>query len=446
MVTVNFPPSTSIGTQRILKILKFIDKKKFTPYILTQKIHYFKESIDPFDPYVEKIISPIKILRTKKVNLNNTLLHLRDRIKSTQKLKKKKQKMGTLVLNTKTKSVTIKKSIKKLAGFLEFPDQEADWIPFAIFHGYKTIKQEKIDYIFSSSPKHSCHLTTIILKFLTGKKAIIEFRDPWARIPWIAEKRSNDNTEKFKHLLITYLERFVIKNADKVICVTKEMTKDLKIHYPNQLNKFFTLYNGYDSDLQKTIPAAKLPKNRIIFSHIGSLYQKRNPEPIFHALKNLLEKKSDQTQENIIFQFIGPVSDDLKYILKIPKLLDIDKNVRFIQKVSYSKSLEMMANSNVLIVLQPFTKLQAPGKIFDYMNTARPIFGVGEKGGAVDNLIRNRFGVFTQYTDLKSIETGIDEIIKNHETYHSMVINNRKRFDFSILIKQFETIILDPLN
>ena len=446
IITTNFPPSTSIGTQRIIKILKFIDKNEFKPYVLTLKKKYFnKRSVFGTDPYVDEIIEKIDTIRTSKLDLNNKILQLRDWIKSN--FNRKKDNTGTSFSKTIGNSQQNRKNtlIVKLSTFLEFPDRQTDWLPFAVYNGFKKIKKDKIDCIFSSSPKHSCHIIACVLKKLTGCRLTIEFRDPWARVPWIKEKREKDLIERIKHHLIKWFEMAVVKIADDVIFVTEEMKDDFAHTYPTFVNKFHTLYNGFDEDLRielKSDHTNPMNKNRIVFSHLGALYQKRNPDTLIHALKSILQDAKHPLREKIIFQFVGSISDELYNVSKLPVKFGFENQIVFVPPVSYQESLQLMSQSDVLVVLQPGTTLQIPGKLYDYLNFGLPILAIGEHGGALHQIIENNsFGIFADYSSPAMIEKALSDIVLKYGYYQKTILKNRYRYNFRYSIKKFEKIV-----
>ena len=59
------------------------------------------------------------------------------------------------------------------------PDKELGWLPFAVWRGVWLIRQRDIDAIVTTSPPHSVQLIGLLLKWLTGRVWIVDFRDPW---------------------------------------------------------------------------------------------------------------------------------------------------------------------------------------------------------------------------------------------------------------------------
>ena len=79
IVTSNFPPSTSIGTQRILKLCKYLNDD-WHIHVLTQKAKYL--SGDTFDDNTIKNIRKKNLLvfRTSKMDLYSFAIRLKETI------------------------------------------------------------------------------------------------------------------------------------------------------------------------------------------------------------------------------------------------------------------------------------------------------------------------------------------------------------------------------
>lgn len=448
-ITNNFIPLNSIGTQRIIRICKYLNNKWYI-HLLTLKKKYYP--IKSNNLKENNIREKMCVWRTSKFDLHSSLIKIKDSIYDSNVSGKINSRIICGKKNQNIKNTTIKKTvclfIKKKAGFLteifEFPDKEIAWVPFATMRGYYIIKKKKIDVIFSSSPKHSNHLTAMILKVLTKKKWIAEFRDPWARSPWHNEERNTTSIERLKHKIIKVLECLVVQKADRIILVTRAMKDEFSQFYsylPNE--KFKVVYNGYDPANQSLLfnnhhtKSTYKNKNLIIFSHIGALYKKRDPTNLVKALYLLREEKKLDRQ-NILLQFIGNIADDLLFMKKLIDELNLQNWVKFIPQVSFEKSFQYMNNSDVLIILQPLTTLQLPGKFYDYICFDKTIFAIGEPESEVEKVIDTRFGLFADNNNINEIKNGLLYLSENPKYCVDKVKNNKKVFCITESVKMLE--------
>ncbi len=451
IVTTNFPPATSIGTQRILKICKYLSDD-WDIHILTLKEKYFpytslKGGLDGCERK-----SGLKIWRTSKFDLYSFLIGMKKRFaekggaRDNAVKKEAAQKDGDVSI--RARSFSFKKTVGRLGAlatdFLEFPDPDISWTPISVLKGIILSAKYDIDLVFASAPRHSNLVTVLLLKKLTGKKLVVDFRDPWARSPWLEEQRSSTAIERLKHKLVQIMERKVVEHADRVVFTTESLRNEFAKHYSHMpQNKFEACYNGYDPErLRDSVYEGKyrVQPGKVVFSHIGSLYKKRSPENLILAIDELL-RQGKIDRRRVLFRFIGNVGRDLGHVEKMASELRLDDVVEFIPRVTYAESLEYMAESDVLIVLQPGAKLMLPAKVFDYLCFGKPMLAVGEKGGEVDKVVDGKFGVFVDNENLIEIGNGIMKLASNPYMYVDSIVGNRTMYDVTKSIGRFENIL-----
>ena len=465
IITTNFPPSKSIGTQRVLRILKYLDRTKWEVTVLSLKEHYYPEFSGKSEALPE-FLSDVKIYRTGKIDVVFFLLNLRKKLfkfgyKNIEKPSQSKETITTEVSPNGKEKLTVEigwNPAEQLAkrskwqivkdfftDIFQFPDKHITMLPLAVYRGYRLIKKQKIDVVFSTSPPHSLHLISGLLKKLTGVKMVIDFRDPWARSPWHDEERTANRFETWKHNKIVAFERWVVDNADKVVLITKEMYEDFRNYYNDMPPEKFALFNnGFDPETLKLFEtnqeSASGNKEKIRFIHAGSLYKHRDPTPILMALKNLLDKGVID-RSKIEFVFLGAVTDHQKHTKALAEQLGLSDVVKFISKVSYVESLAYMAQSDVLILLQPVTKLQLPGKFYDYICWDKPIFAVAEEGSATKNAVVDKFGIFSNFNDISDIEKGIQFLFENPTYLVEQIRENRNYYNIEKSINRFTALL-----
>ena len=283
-----------------------------------------------------------------------------------------------------------------------------------------------------------------LLKKLTGVRLVIDFRDPWARSPWHDEERDANGFEKWKHDKIVSYERWVIEQADRVILITREMRDDFVQFYSDLPSEKFQLFNnGFDPDnlAEFSEGEAKLAaRDTVRFIHAGSLYKHRDPTPILVALKNLVDQQR-LSRDAVEFVFLGAVTDHQKHTRELAEKMGLGESVQFISRVSYQKSLEYMAASDVFILLQPVTRLQLPGKFYDYICWDKPILAVAEKNSATRNIVVDQFGIFADFNDVADIEKGIMFLFEHPDYLVKEIRKNREMYNMERSINRFDAIL-----
>lgn len=462
IVSTNFPPSISIGTQRILRISKYLDPSQWQVSVLTLKEHYYPDMSHRTDDDKGDILNKINIHRAGKIDPVESILKLRESfsgnsngnqnnsgIAKAAPKKKEPGKNGKANYSEKIKAKqkqSIWGQIKDFAtGIMQFPDKNVTFFPLALMRGYRIIKKEKVDVIFSSSPPHSMHLITVWLKKLTGKRLVVDFRDPWARSPWHDEERELNRFEQWKHNKIVTLEKWVVEHADKVVLVTKEMRDDYVRHYDYlPADKFIWFSNGYDPD---TVQPNAMYRNgkteapeKVKFIHAGSLYKYRDPTNILKALKLLVEN-DEIDRSRIEFLFIGGINTDQAHIPQMTKEMGIDDMVNFMPPVSYNAVMEYMVASHIPILLQPVTRLQLPGKFFDYLCLQKPILAVAEPESATKHMVEEHFGIFGDVNKVEDVAKAIKFLYNNPFYNFNKIEEKREQFNMAKSIHTFQEIL-----
>jgi hypothetical protein len=441
-LTSNFPPSGSVGTQRVTKILKFIDPEKFQFSILTLNESYYNDD-GTKNLMAKRVPDSIKVYRTKM--FDPTMFFTR--LKSVQKKVSKngygqdKQKnlepARSRVTKINQKKSLFSKMIKSFRGVLfsvlEFPDKHIGWMPNAVKAGIKIVKEQGIDIIYTTAPPHSLFVMALRIKKRTGAKLVLDFRDPWALSRWDAGSVIKTKLEK-------YLERKTIKGADAVIFVTQKLHQEYASYYKDcNPENFFLFFNGYDADdfegCDKTL-SKNTPKR---FVHLGSLYKKRNPENLFYALKNLKDAGKIKTGD-VIFEFIGYVGAELNFLYEILEELNISDLVVFKPQIDFKESIQTMFDADALLIVQPGTDLQIPAKLFEYMYTRRPILALAEHNSATDKVIKEaKLGFVAASQETAEIEQAVLDMIERINSGSFPVNENYiASFEMSTYIKKLE--------
>jgi glycosyltransferase involved in cell wall biosynthesis len=410
-LTSNFPPNRSVGTQRVTKILKFIDPDKFQFYVLSLNESYYGDDGSE-NLMAKRVPDSVKVYRTDMFDPTMVFTRLKSFFKKLF-LKNKSPlpnnnsgQSPVIKSNKKTRKQSVAAKMTNsfrdaLFSVLEFPDKHIGWMPKAIKEGVRIVKEQNIDIIYTTAPPHSLFIMAWKIKRKTGAKLVLDFRDPWALSRWDAGSALKTTLEK-------YLERKTIQAADAAVFVTQKLHQEYANHYKDcNPEKFFLFFNGYDSDdfkdSRKTV-LNNLPKR---FVHLGSLYKKRNPEKLFYAIKNL--KRAGKIKAgDVLFEFIGFVAGELNFLHDRLTELDIADLVVFKPQVDFATSIQTMFDADALIIVQPGTDLQIPAKLFEYMYTRRPILALAEHDSATDKVIKEaNLGFVAASQEVDEIEEAV---------------------------------------
>jgi len=302
-------------------------------------------------------------------------------------------------------------------------DSEIGWFLPAVFTGAKVINRNRPDLIFSSAPPFTCHLVAAWLAWRHGIRWVADFRDPWARSPW---KRA-DMTDSWKLRFREWLERLVIERADAVVLNTPLLREEFATYYGPQLaRKFHTVTNGYDAELLTPFLRPVLRRSsRLVLTHAGSLYRQRDPRPLVQALASAIGK-GRIAADTVELHFVGTVSPEFQ-LAETVRSLEMGNSVRLTPPVPHERCMQYLLESDVLIVIQPGTRLQVPVKLYEYLPFRKPILALAPAGALSAIAEESGLGVVVEPNDVAAIE---DAICQLYENRHQLAERFRPDHDY----------------
>ena len=215
-------------------------------------------------------------------------------------------------LLTRTVSVLLAPFIGLERLFLGYSSQWS-WAMPAFMHGWRFIRQDKINLIYSTGGAWSAHLAGLWLKKVTGLPWIAEIHDPL-----VIRKNPNDQGfEKPKNRdaqFRQYLEKQICKHADLVWWFTDgalhyAKVRNTKLNTKNNAHGFMVL-PGSNPPGGSEVPQAHSYSDKLNLCHFGSLANDRSLSTILNALAILL-KKYPQAREYIRVHAYGAPLDSL---------------------------------------------------------------------------------------------------------------------------------------
>lgn len=246
------------------------------------------------------------------------------------------------------------------------------------------IRWEQIDVVLTTVPPWSALLTGALLRRLTGRPWVADFRDPWTDneftyAPTPRRRRCDE-----------FLERRLLDAADAVISVTPPWLEGLRRKTRRADKPFVLIPNGWDRDdfpdlaaVRAGLPPPTSADGRIVLLHPGSAY-KGEPLPLLAALDRLAAE--GMALDRLCFHFIGYVHpEDRQAILASPhaRLFRLDP-----QRVPHDRALRLMRETHVLLLLLRKGPGASSGKIFEYMVAGRPVLASGAPAGVAGQMVQ----------------------------------------------------------
>jgi hypothetical protein len=305
--------------------------------------------------------------------------------------------------------------------FLGYSSQWS-WSMPAFVHGLRLIREGKVDVIYSTGGAWSAHLAGLWLKKKTGLPWIVEIHDPL-----VIRKDPNDQGfEKPKNRdaqFRQYLEKQICKFADLAWWFTDGALHYAKVRNPN-LNtpgnaRGFVLMPGAEPPGGLDANQAHSYSKQLNLCHFGSLANDRSLSTILNALVSLLSKHPE-ARENIRVHAYGapldPLTTEALKNLKFDDLLlahgRLEKDL-ITGKSGRERVVERMQAADVLILLHGNDEWCAeyiPSKLYDYLWTGRPIWGITHRNPQLDQMLLDRGAYLSPQNDPQAVAFALERI------------------------------------
>lgn len=427
IISYVFPPGGGGGVQRTANFVKYLKKFNYRPIVLTvNKDMYISRGL-PIDESLNEKVKNINIYRTSHFDV---------------------WKMSRLFSRL---------HLGVLLDSLLIPDYQIAWSFRAIEAGLRIIRKNKISVIYTTSPPNSTAIIGLLLKILSKKALVVDFRDPWTQClseKWIA---------KYRYKLEEIIERHTLSSADHIIANTPH-SRTMLLNKFSDLNpdNITTINSGFDkTDFEKFISSyTNEKKHKMTILYAGYFYGeppnkdeqeevsllkrireklKYKPEKVdmtthspyyfFKAISNLFDKKR-LNPKNINIQFLGTIHQRFHHMVcDEPNLY---KSVEFLDYQPHDIVLKYLQKADLLLFTlykpleRPYLEC-IPGKTYEYMASKKPILALIPEGDAKKVLEKTGLAYFANPDNISQIE---EIIITLYNYYQKQTIPISPQDDF----------------
>lgn len=327
-----FPPMTSAGTNRVLRLLRHLPAQGWEATVLTAEAR----GTDPAPDFVRVVRTPAIVPRQ--------LLYGGRRI-------------------------------SKVDAWLFVPDPYVLWAATAFAAGRLLLAAEPFDALFSSHPRASVHVAAAGLARASG-------------VPWMADYRdrhfANDVLPYATplHAAATrWLEARVLRHAAAVSAINQPILDATVAHYPWLEGHTTVLPNGYDST--EAAAATDLGPG-FWFVYTGRLYKREQPLEAFLTALAALPK-------DVKALFAG----DAARVRPLVEKLGIGDRVRLEGNVPHAVALGYQQAADAVLLVTGRRVESMSSKVFEYLHSGRPMFAVTAPHSAASRLLAEVGGSVT---------------------------------------------------
>ena len=388
---------------RPLGFCRYLEQYGWRPWVLTTT----PESVyppHPVDPQLLAKLPPtVKVESVSYTNPLHRMIAIRNRLRDTVR-SGFTVKSHDVVGDDPTSSPTKPQSQRPLFSFKDlildwafsFPDPQCSWLGPAIRRFSGLDRGQVPQLVLATGGPWTSLLVGKTLAKRFGVPFIADFRDPWTSNPY------DSYSSSFLASKAKRLEQSVCASAARVITNTEELRLKLCDDYPQLRNKCVTIPNGFDREgfteedrANKLIDQPASPSvdaGGVELCHFGTVYGKRSPLPLFQAMWELHEERL-VTATQIRMRFVGAWDVTDPRCERLAQELEKYGFLRREAPVSHQVCLRQMARARALLIIQPDSPLQVPGKIYEYIAVGRPLLLIGGKGATAKLVERHQLGL-----------------------------------------------------
>lgn len=386
LITYYWPPAGGAGVHRWLRMSRYFNENNFNLHVYCPQ--------DAAWPILDEALNN---------EVSSDLIIVRRKIFEPHRyLGSKNNPNKGAGITQQQKAGLIQRMIIWVRGNLFIPDARVCWIrPSARFLKKYLREHPEIDTIISTGPPHSMHLIARRIKqAFPTIHWLADFRDPWTDIDFYHEllpgKWADSRHKK--------LEKAVLTEADTIVTVSDACAEGLAVIAKRKVE---LITNGFifpEFDAQQVKLDAKFT-----IAHFGSMPYSRNPDALWIALENLLQR-IPTFKDALEIKLIGSVDFKIHQILKEKRL---DHFVNAIPAVTHSESIQLQRQTQLLLLVANNTgnvKGILTGKFFEYLGAKRPILAIGQKDSDLEAAIHHtKAGFFADFHESEEIEAYLGE-------------------------------------
>lgn len=261
--------------------------------------------------------------------------------------------------------------------FLAQPDRWVSWWLGGVAAGWRLIRRDRPQLIWSTYPIVTAHLIAYTLHRWSGIPWVADFRDPVTN----ADVASSALTARSRR----WVERRTIASAARSVFTTSGAMTDYAQRYPNREASLTVIPNGYDErdfvSLSNARPLSRVTSAKAItLVHSGVLYPDgRNPHAFLAAIA-ALQAKRVVTGDSL--QVVLRASGHRKKYDAMIRHLGVQEIVRLESSTRYREALAEMASADGLLLFQGSKyNRQIPAKVYEYLRVGRPILALIDPAG-----------------------------------------------------------------
>lgn len=417
LITYYWPPAGGSGVQRWLYFTKYLVEMGLDMVIYTPENPEFA-LVDK--NLVREAPDDLKVIKTKILEPNQILAKIKGG--------NKQDSAGFLNPNPGF----LERQLQFIRANYFIPDARQLWVKPSIAFLTDYLVKNPVDVVISSGPPHSMHLIGLALKEKLGLKWVADFRDPWLDIDYFHQLPLTEKSKK-KHAV---LEREVAKKADLILVVGKSM----KEYYAKFNKNTQVVSNGFV--LKNSTNDSQLDRS-FSLTHVGLMNADRNPELLWEVLGELLIEVEGFAKD-LSINLIGKVDAKVKDQIKENNL---EKHTSYVDYLPHDEVVKNQNSAQVLLLpvnRVPFARGIITGKVFEYLQSNRPILAIAPKDGDLAEIIEEtQSGVVVDFLEKQKLKDTILSFYKKYKEQNLRIESkNIEQYDRQKIARKLKDLLI----
>lgn len=439
IVAYYFPPVAASGAMRPLAFCRFLESYGWRPRVVTTDAQSVFPP-HPVDPQLAgKLPAAVRVDAVPHGNPLQRLLAWREQVRSFLGSHQKGRRVEGLPperVAHPASPAAPGSSLKRLVldWTFEFPDPQCSWLGPVTSYAKAFSREEIPDVIWATGGPWTSLLVGKELATHWGVPLIVDYRDPWTSNPYVSFSSDWLNGRARK------LEESVLNRASRIVTNTHELRSRLQQDYPAVAAKCSTITNGFDPEafphlsqrsaagVQDGGPINKAP---LELCHFGTVYGKRTPIVLLQAVLDLY-RAGRLSNAHLSLRFVGAWEVAEASCEDVAQQLEKAGLLKREPPIPYQACLRQMTAADALLVIQPDSPLQIPGKIYEYIATGRPLVLLGGEGATANLVNRHRLGLACS-NGANDIRQLLYDIVDHRRTLAPPAPAEVARFDYRSL-------------
>ena len=233
--------------------------------------------------------------------------------------------------------------------------------------------------VFSSYPPLGSLLAGL---FARGRRTpwIMDFRDPLAALV-------HGGVTWYQMRWNQFAERRIFRKAAAIIANTAPAAEVWRERYPNARAKLHVIYNGYDPE--ESPQARPLPsRDHKLIVHAGTLYGGRNPNALMESLARLRARGVAEALRAKVL-LLGPAPSFGEVNWTLYERAQREGWLELRATVPRPEAQRIVEEADALLIVQPHTAVQVPGKLFEYVCIGRPVLAIVPSASPIEEILVN---------------------------------------------------------